>query len=85
MDICRSDEAATVKMKSITGSAEIHNIKKSHYGDTEIQNIQLGNLAIHGLAGQCRKDKTSHTGMVTLHERVNSVDELTHRRKTENV
>ena len=43
--------------------------------------IQLGNLAIYAVKGQCSEDKTPHTVMVTLNARVNSVDELTHKRK----
>ena len=43
--------------------------------------IQLGNLAIYAVKGQCSEDKSPHTVMVTLNARVNSVDELTHKRK----
>ena len=37
-DICRSDEAATAQMKSISDSAEIHLITKSHSGGADKKN-----------------------------------------------
>ena len=47
-----------------------------------VDKTQLGNLAIHAVAGQCSECKTPQTGMVTLHAREHSVDELTYIRKT---
>ena len=77
--ICRSDEAATAQMKSISDSAQIHRIKKSHSGGADKQNSagKPGNSRGHRIM-QRKQNATYIDGDA----RVNSVDELTHRTKT---